>query len=101
MLSVSLPIFTGKPESFYISTSADSERLRSYQGPVTVDLNLPETVAFAVTLCFECLAAVGIKSCCKPSEGLQQLSWGVAWAPHDHQKRLLVDECQVEAKTAT
>ena len=48
-VSVSLPIFTGKPESFYISTSADSERLRSYRGPVTVDLNLPETVAFAVT----------------------------------------------------
>jgi len=73
--------FYWQTRSFYISTSADSERLRSYRGPVTVDLNLPETVAFAVTLCFECLAAVGIKSCCKLHVGLQQLS-GMAWAPH-------------------
>ena len=60
LITVSLPIFTGKPESFYISTSADSERLRSYQGPLTVDLNLPETVAFAVTLSDTDLRALAV-----------------------------------------
>ena len=78
VLSVSLPIFAGKPESFYISTSADSERLRSYQGPVTVDLNLPETVAFAVTLSDTDLRALAVRD---SRESVHQL-WGVALAPH-------------------